>query len=72
MTLMQVLLLLTQAYPDSFCFASWQVRLATAHCTVVDSKGSTNRLGSSEDAIIVGSKGLNSTSVELEFFFMPT
>jgi len=72
MTLMQVLLLLTQAYPDSFCFASWQVRLATAHCTVADSKGSTNRSGSSEDVITICSKELKSASGKLEFILMST
>jgi len=68
---MQVLLLLTQAYPDAFCFACWQVRLATAHWKEADSKGSTNRSGSLEDVIIF-STILNSPSTKLELILMPT
>ena len=71
MTLMQVLLLLTQAYPDAFCFACWQVRLATAHWKEADSKGSTNRSGSLEDVIIF-SIILNCASTKLESILMPT
>jgi len=61
-----VLWLLTQAYPDAFCFASWQVRLATAHCTEADSKGYTNRPGSLE-CISTSSSVVKYSQLKLNF-----